>query len=425
VTKALAFLATLVLTVLLAVRIAVATPQSLPGGMDDLAPADAGAPAEGGPPQPASAPKTEAPSLTRVDIQGYVNLGVSVTSRPRALPRDRFSYDLRSSVAGLIIRGTPFEQFSYTLHFGVNPAPARIADAVEIVDQNGNGSAEGVAYRYRYLTLFPVEEVSIAYSPADWFQVKGGHFYMPFSPGASVLVTAQMFPARPGPTQVFMTGADWGLMASTALLERRMLLSFGVFNGSSLGLGDPATTSLGPALNLFFDVHPLGRMPRAEGDPQRGPFRFALGGGTIYRNGVLFDRTGYESTRFREVRLDVALRASVLGFFLQGEILRRLQTDDLSARPSAATGAYVQASYFQPLSETFAIAPIARYGVSEQDQQYFPRTIKELEVGMAFYPRADLAEPNRLRFILQYDGEFREPEDDVAHAGVFHGQLRW
>jgi hypothetical protein len=248
---------------------------------------------------------------------------------------------------------------------------------------------------------------------------------MPFSPAAAVIITSQMFPTRPAPTQVFMTGADQGLMASMSFLERRLLFALGAFNGSSLGLVIPQTTPLGPAYSLFFDVHPLGRMPRFEGDASRGPFRFALGGGAIYRTGVLFDQTGYESTRFREVRLDAAVRASFLGVFLQGEVLRRLQTDDLSLRPLSATGAYVQASYFQPLTDKLAIAPLARYGVVTQDEAFAPRTITEIEAGIAFYPRADLAEPNRLRFILQYDGEIREPEEDVAHGGVLHAQLRW
>ena len=365
------------------------------------------------------------PDITRFELEGYVNLGIGATGRPRALPRDRLTYGLRSSVAGLIVRGTPFEHFSYTVHFGVNPEAVGVVSGVELVDVNGDGTSRKADTKTRELTIVPVEEVSITYSPATWLDIKGGHFYMPFSPGAAVLITSQMFPTRPGPTQVFTVGADQGLMSSVNLLDKRILLSVGVFNGSSLELRVPQTTALGPAYTFVLDVHPLGKMPRIEGDPSRGPFRFALGGGTIYRTGVLFDETGYESTRFREVRLDGTLRVAFLGVFLQAEILRRLQTDDVSGRPAVATGAYVQASYYQPLTSRIAIAPIARYGVAREDEGFAARQVTEIEAGLAFYPRGDLAEPDKLRFILQYDGEIREPEHDIAHGGVLHAQLRW
>lgn len=424
-----AFSLGLLFTIVLLVRLAVAQPQSMPGGIDDAVSivADAGplpTPlADGG--APAAAAKDTGPSLTRVELQGYVNVGVGMTGRPGALPRDRITYGLRSSVAGIILRGNPFEHFSYTVHFGINPEAIRLVTDVDLVNVSGDGRVINSTTRGRRVTFVPVEEVSIAYAPIEELEIKAGHFYMPFSPGAAVLITSQMFPTRPGPTQIFMTGADQGIMTSAALLDRRILFALGAYNGSSLGLALPQTTALGPAYSFFFDVHPLGKMPRVEGDPNRGPFRFALGGGAIYRTGVLFDTTGYESTRFREVRLDAAVRASFLGVFLQGEVLRRLQTDELSLRPLSATGAYVQGSYFQPLGDKIAIAPLARYGVVTQDEGFAPRTITEIEAGIAFYPRADLAEPNKLRFILQYDGEIRQPEDEIAHGAVLHGQLRW
>ncbi len=365
------------------------------------------------------------PEITRFEIEGYVNLGVGATARPRALPRDRWTYGLRSSVAGLIVRGTPFEHFSYFVHFGVNPEALAVVSGVELVDINGDGETRKTSTETQDVTVVPVEEVSISYTPSPWLEFKGGHFYMPFSPAAAVIRTSQMFPTRPEPTQVFMVGADQGLMASLKLLDERIQTSIGVFNGSSLELRVPQTTPLGPTYAFFLDVHPLGTMPRLEGDPKRGPFRFALGGGTIYRGGVLFDETGYGTTRFREIRLDGALRISFLGAFLQAEVLRRLQTDDVSGRPAVATGAYAQGSYFQPLTPKLAIAPIARFGVARDDERFATREITELEAGLAFYPRGDVDEPDKLRFILQYDGEYRQPENDIAHGVVVHSQLRW
>jgi hypothetical protein len=390
-------------------------PNTAPPDVAPAAPPDAGAPE----------PAKEALDVTRFELEGYVNLGVGATNRPRALPRDRWSYGLRSSVAGIIVRGTPFEHFSYFVHFGVNPEAIGVVSGVDLVDINGDGSATKAQTETRDVTVIPVEEVSISYAPAAWLEFKGGHFYMPFSPGAAIIRTSQMFPTRPEPTQVFMVGADQGLMGSLKLLDERIQVSLGAFNGSSLELRVPQTTPLGPVYTFVLDVHPLGVMPRVEGDPSRGPFRFALGGGTIYRSGVLFDETGYESTRFREVRLDGTLRLSFLGAFLQGEVLRRLHTDDVSGRPAVATGAYVQGSYFVPLPRKLAFAPIARFGVARDDERFAVREITELEAGIAFYPRADLDEPDKLRFILQYDGEYRQPDRDVAHGAVLHAQLRW
>jgi hypothetical protein len=397
--------------------------------------ADAGAPAK--PKEAPAAPKDlktgkdakdakeEPTERKRFDLEGYVRLGVGVTTRPRALPRDRLTYGLRSSLAGIIVRGEPFEGFNYTVHFGVNPEALAVVTGVDIVDTNGDGTAQKTSATTREVTIVPVEEVSIAYTPVSWLEFKGGHFYMPFSPAAAVIVTSQMFPTRPGPTQLFMTGADQGLMGSLNVLDERIQVSLGVFNGSSLELRVPQTTALGPAYTAYLDVHPLGKMPRVEGDPARGPFRFALGGGSIFRYGVLYDSTGYESTRFRELRMDGAIRVSWFGLFLQAEVLRRLQTDEVSGRPASATGAYVQGSYYQPITTRLAIAPLARYGYSREDELYAPRRVTEIEAGIAFYPRGDTPEPDKLRFILQYDGEIREPESDVAHGGVLHAQLRW
>jgi hypothetical protein len=360
------------------------------------------------------------------EVEGYVNLGVGARSVPGALPRDQISYGLRSSVAGLIFKGTPFEHFSYVVHFGVSPETISLVSGVELADKNGDGSQQDVVTKTQDVTSIPIEEVSIQYAITDWWKIKGGHFYMPFSPGASVIITSQMFPTRPEPTRVFMIGADQGIATTTTFLDERLLLSAGVFNGSSLELQVPGTTALGPVYSAVIDVQPLGKMPDMEGDPKRGPFRFGLGTGMIYRTGKLYDETGYEATAFREVRFDAAARIAFAGLFLQGEYLRRQQKDDLSSRPATATGAYVQGSFFLPLPGTrLALAPLGRYGLSIQDQDFVPTKTIELEAGLAFFPRADIDDPNKLRIIVQYEGERRLPEDEAAHGGVVHVQLRW
>ncbi len=359
-------------------------------------------------------------------LSGYVNLGVGFTSVPRAVPRDQLTYGLRSSVAGLIVKGTPLAGFSYVVHFGINPEALDVVSDVDVVDKKGDQTDIDATTRTKEVTLVNVEEVSIAYAITSFWSLKGGHFYMPFSPGASVLVTRQMFPKRPQPTQVFMAGADQGISTDLRFVDDRIIVSAGAFNGSSLELKLPDTTALGPVYSGLVDVQPFGAMPETEGDPKRGPFRFALGMGGMFRQGKLFESTGYEATRFREVRLDAAARVAFRGLFLQAEYLRRLQTDDLSFRPAAANGAYVQGSFFFPIPTTrLAIAPLARYGVATEDEQFAARRSIEIEAGLAFFPRADIDDPNRLRIIVQYEGEQRLPEREMAHGGVAHVQMRW
>lgn len=411
------------------VRVALAlTIVSLPAVARAQAAADPTSPAPA--PAPAEAADTGAGAgeekLVPFALEGYVNLGVGLTYVPRAVPRDQVGYGLRSSRAGIILRGTPFSRFSYVVHFGVNPEAVDVLSDAELVDRDGNGGSPDIGTKTTAVTPVPIEEVSIAYAITPWWSVKGGHLYMRFSPGASVLITSQMFPTRPEPTQTFMIGPDQGISTTATFAGERLELSAGAFNGSSLELGVPGTSTRGPALVGLIDAHPFGKMPDVEGDPERGPFRMALGIGGIYRAGTLFESTGYEATHFREARLDAALRIAFRGLFVQGEYLKRQLVDDLSNRAGMATGAYVQGSFFQPIPGTkVAIAPLGRYGVSVADQTFAPRRTIEIEAGLAFFPRADLDDPNKLRFILQYDGEQRLPEGEVAHGAVLHAQLRW
>src|SRR4029078_12976217 len=117
---------------------------------------------------------------------------------------------------------------------------------------------------------------------------------------------------------------------------------------------------------------------------------------------------------YRDVRLSTAIRASFYGLFVQGEYLRRLQTDELSYRPASATGAYAQSSYYVRVLHSIALGPLARYGLTVQDQSFAPQRTPSFEAGIAFYPRADLPEPDVIRLIAEYLHESRSPFDEVS-----------
>src|SRR4051812_22040436 len=103
-----------------------------------------------------------------------------------------------------------------------------------------------------------------------------------------------MFPSRASPTEVFLSGSDVGILASTDLLDGRLLASLGAFNGMSLGLLGDGTQSRGAVFGARMDVNPLGRFGFAEGDMDRGPFRMGIGFGMVYRPATQFDDKGFE-----------------------------------------------------------------------------------------------------------------------------------
>ena len=378
---------------------------------------------------PAEPPAAGTP-LTRLRITGFLAPLVAVQQRDAAVPRDRLTLGVLSTRAGLRFKGNPFEQWSYFVEIGFDATVLNNRTGAQkiltdvSVDQTASGGTS-THTTYTFITAVPVEQATITWSPSPYYDLTIGRMRAPFSVGHGATITAQMFPTRPGPTSVFMSGADEGLLNTVTLIEERMQIRAGVFNGSSLGLQLPNTTPIGPVLSLFTDVHPLGKMPSMEGDSGRGPFRFAGGIGMLYRIGTLYDDTGYEATRFRDFRLSAALRAAWRGLFVQGEYLRRLQTDDLSLRPSSAHGTYGQVAWYVPIVDRYAFAPIGRLGYSTQDEEYAKQTTTSYEAGVIFYPRADLKEPDAIRITLQYAGEQRTPAKEIANGAILHMLMKW
>lgn len=386
------------------------------------------------PPNPGAAGDgLSAPGLSPLVIHGYVIPTLLAAHRSDAVARDKLTLGVASTRFGVVFAGEPFEMWRYRVEATFDAAMLSNRDAaaravvtdVGIVDTTGTGSSTpGTAVTHTFITDVNIQEATVSFQPIDWFYATLGHMRMPFSVAQGAVLTAQMFPRRPAPSNLFTSGADDGLVGTFDLLERRMQIRVGAFNGSSLGLQVPQTTPLGPVYSAFVDVQPLGTLPPREGDSGRGPLRIGLGMGALYRNGALFDAKGFEATRFRDVRLSAAVRLAFRGLFLQGEYLRRVQTDNLSLRPSLATGAYVQASYYYRI-DRIALGPIGRFGVSVEDENFAGQRTTSYEGGIAFYPRADVPQPDALRLILQYAGERRSPSEETANAGIFSLQIRW
>ena len=348
--------------------------------------------------QAAAAPA--AAGTTRYVIDGYLSASVGLRYRPDAVPRDRYQIGSLGTAAGILVQGAPYEHFRYMIHVGF-----------AALSQPG-------------FNIY-VDEADIAYSPFEGLSFKVGHMRVPFSISQVALVTTLMFPTRAGPTEVFQSGADDGIQAALTVLDERVRASIGAYNGSSLGLFDPFFTRVAPVLSAFLDVQPFGTLPAIEADSRHGPFRLGLSCGGLLTRGNVYDAAGYKASTFQDLRMNAAVRAAFRGLFLQGEYLRRLETNDLAGRPSTATGLYGETTYFLLFGDSFGLAPMARIGRSRIDEAFAPRETVEFEAGFGIYPRADLADPSSLRVILEYTNERRVTENETAHGAIANVQLVW
>jgi hypothetical protein len=378
------------------------------------------APREGGAPFSFSAPDAWPQVVERVAVSGYLLPQFEIASLPSALPRDQLQYGARGTRAGFALHGTPFEAWSYMLHAVVTPSGT---DTLAILSPTSAPSAT-ITLPTATGTSIDVEEATVTYRPAKWFLAKAGVLRIPFSLAQTTPIPKQMFPTRPAETTTFQSGADEGALATLLLFDARLQANVGVFLGSSLGVATPNQTVHGAAFAASIQAHPLGAMSLREGDQSRGPFRFAVGVGSIYRSATSYDATGYQASQFNDLRLAAWVRAQFKGIYLQGEYLRRLQTADLSGRPLVSDGAYGQASYYQPVGGV-AFGPLVRVGIVSADEDFASSTFKSFEGGIAFYPRARMDEPEKLRLIAEYIGASVAPLTEVEREGLVQLQLEW
>jgi hypothetical protein len=334
---------------------------------------------------------------------GFVLVTASYQAIPRAVPRNRYDGSL-SSVAGVAAVGQPLEKWDYL---------AYVLASLQASAVSGTGGA-----------VSP-EQITIKYTPTKPFSLQAGWMRLPFSLSQSSVIATSMFPTRPEASSVFQTGADAGLLAAWDPTSGLVHVKAGVFDGLSLGLTIPQLTTRGPVTAASVEVTPLGPMKALEADFGETPFRVGLSASALYRSAKAFDPRGYEALTMHDARFALALRASWRGAFLQGEYLQAVQTDDLSRRPRLTRGAYAEASYYLAVKKKLGLSPVARVSWSVQDESFFPLHVMALQAGLALYPRGDIPDPSALRFILQYRGERRVEELEVAHGAILSGMYRF
>jgi hypothetical protein len=373
-------------------------------------------------------------------ISGYVQPQYTYRVRQNARPRDQREFGAGATRAGIIFSGEPLDRWTYTIHLVIGAQLVNNIWRVDAVDRDGDGFIDDIATRSELAPGIFMEELSVDYRPVDYalgdrtlvtLDLKLGQLRIPFTAANRSPNAALMFPRRSAPNNVFLFGTDLGGLATMGIYENRVEVSGGVFNGTGLAIGEgtedtgaqPIALRRGALYAARVDLNPLGGFPFAEGDLGRGPFRFGVGGGLLYFPSRLFDEAGNDTrTRARDLRASASVRLAVRGLYLQGEFLRRQQTDSLSSLPFLATGAYGQGSFFFPVYKNLGMAPVGRFGWTRLDESFDPRNTHYAEGGLALYLGND-ERPDVMRFLLQYLGEWRIDEDESAQGAALQVQL--
>jgi hypothetical protein len=256
-------------------------------------------------------------------------------------------------------------------------------------------------------------------------ELTAGQLRIPFTAQNRSPNSAQVFPRRSAPNNVFLFGTDLGGLLSFSIFEERLELSGGVFNGTGRAAGE--SNERGALYAGRFDINPLGGFDFKDTDLERGKFRFGVGGGILYFPSRVFDSAGQATeSRARDLRMSGSVRMAVKGFSLQAEVFRRQRTDSLSSLPEIATGAYAQSSVYVPVYRMLGLAPAGRFGWTALDQSFDPRTTYHAEGGLAIYLGNEKTQVRDMfKLIAQYTGEWRVTEQENAHGVSIQTQLKF
>jgi hypothetical protein len=365
-------------------------------------------------------------------LEGYVQPQYTFRVRRNARPRDQREFGADATRAGLVLHGHVLPRWSYRVHFTLGAQILNLVSDVNAVDYEGDGSVDGLYLRQQLVPGIGLEELWVNYEPVAYkpnkleiisLDLRLGQILVPFSAQNQTQNYSLLFPRRSQPSQAFLARSDLGGQVQLGFADKRVLLVGGVFNGT--GLAVQRDNTRGAMYAGRIEVAPLGVMPYTESDLERGPFRFALGSGLLYRPFRVFDDAGNDTlTRARDLLANASVRASVFGFFAAAEFMRRQITDNLSSRPFINTGAYGLFTFFFPVYRNFGMAPLASFGWTATDESFSPYHRYFTQDGIAIY----LSNERRLdavRVLLLYQGEWRVTEQESAQGGAIQVQVKF
>jgi hypothetical protein len=364
----------------------------------------------------------EPSSPKKLNLAGYVQPQFDFRYRPEAFPRDRTTYGAQATRVGVILSGEPLSKWTYNVHVVASSGLLNVVTDVESVDQNGDGQADVVSANTESAPGLFIERATISVEPMPKLRIDLGQMRIPFTAQAQSPNTALMFPNRSGPNEVFLSGTDLGGLVSYDYGIGSA--SVGVFNGT--GANNVGSDERGLLYSGRVDLQPLGNFPFTEGGHHASPLRIGVGAGVLYFPSRRFANSGFEGTRARDLRASLSFRLAIKGFHFQAEALRRQQTDSLSSRPLIATGAYGQASQYLAIRPgKLGVSPIARFGLTVEDQSFDPRTSIFAEAGAALFIHRGDEDKDTIKLIVEYLSELRLTEGENAHGAVAQLQLQF
>lgn len=354
-----------------------------------------------------------------LQIEGFVSPQLTATVRPEAVPADRLTAGMQNSAAGVIFSGEPDERWAFKTYLLFSPSDVFPALAsVSTLDRDNDGGVDGLETTTGDAIGSVVREISVTWRPAERFDLKLGRMPLPFTSQAQSPDTALLFPQRSGPNRVFLADDDLGGLLSYDL-DGIVIARAGLFNGTGVGPG--ASSELGALYLGRVDVNPLGDFDFDETAGADAPFRVGVGAGVAWHPYTSYDSAGYPDVRVSDFRGSASVRVAVSGLSVSGELLRRLQVDDLTDRPVEATGAYGQAGWLL----AFGVEPIFRMGWTAEDQSFDPRYTVWTDAGFNVYPGFDGPDPDAVRITAQYLSENRVTEQEAARGLSAQVQVKW
>jgi hypothetical protein len=340
-------------------------------------------------------PRLEAGPV-RATLSGTIRPAFGLVHRGDADDRDRWSY------------GADGTRFDLGLDVDAGAGVTALAYVRLTAEDDGDGGTRGTV---------DVERAVIRWSPIKALRLGLGRDRVPLSAQSATPTSARLFPDRIGLDRTFVLPADVGLHA--AVTSPYLTVLGGVWNGVA---GDAMLGTSVDERGLLFsarvEVTPLGSFAFDE-SARPDTVRVGIGAAVTYRAATTYDATGAASARARDLRAAASVRVGWRGLYVQGEVLRKQVTDDLSMRPDVATAAYAQAAW-RLNAGSFDIAPIIRAGVVRVRELSAPANGSILEAGVSAFPFARRSDRLQLVLVVARD---RDPDLGISERVTGHVRL--
>lgn len=352
-----------------------------------------------------------------VSLGGFVRPAFNLTVRDTPIPENQLRARLTSSAAGLIIQGSPIEQWSFRIYFLAGGRTQSVLTSSRPVDQDNDGGFDSVTTTTAQVLRDISREASVSWHANETFTVKAGQMPIPFTSNAQSSDTKLLFTERASPTGVFLADDDLGGIVQGSFGDKAVRTSLGLFNGTGIN-----PDARGVLYLARVDIATLGVLSFDETDPSETDPQVSIGGGVMWHPYRTFDGAGYQRTTVNDLRATASARFAVMGFSAALEGLFRHASDPLTLRPRIAAGGYAQLGWLSAVG----VEPIVRGGITVEDLDIAARDTVWTDLGMNYYPGTnEEGLTDRVKVTVAYQGEYRLTEGESAHGATAAVQLRF